>query len=189
MAALVPEQRMTADELLRLPADGMRHELVQGEMTTMAPAGAEHGFIAAELAASLSGYARRHDLGRVFAAETGFRIASDPDTVRAPDVAFVSASRLAETGIPRGFWPGAPDLAVEVLSPSDSYAEMEAKVYDWLDAGAQMVWIVNPKTRSITTYDAKGEVRVFRAKDTLDGAEVLPGWRITVGEVFPEPVG
>ncbi|HLF97622.1 MAG TPA: Uma2 family endonuclease, partial [Methylococcaceae bacterium] len=99
-----------AEDLLRLPDDGMRHELVLGELRTMAPAGANHGNLAMAVALSLGNFVRERHLGRVFAAETGFILARDPDTVRAPDVAFIRQDRLEQTGIPTGYWPGAPDL-------------------------------------------------------------------------------
>src|SRR4051794_34668142 len=105
---------LTADDLLRLPDDGMRHELIRGELRTMPPAGGEHGIIALEIGSLLREFVRRHHLGFVFAAETGFKIASNPDTVRAPDVAFVSLDRLKEPA--RGYLALAPDLAVEVVS-------------------------------------------------------------------------
>jgi Uma2 family endonuclease len=108
---------MTADELLSLPKDGMRYELVRGELKQMAPAGFEHGIVIARLTWRLGQHVETHNLGVVCGAETGFKITDNPDTVRAPDIAFVSSERLAEIGITKKFWAGAPDLAVEVLSP------------------------------------------------------------------------
>src|SRR5262249_4638196 len=118
-------QLLTADDLWRLPQDGMRHELIRGELTNMPPAGAEHGVTTMNLSTPLDKHARTNDLGRVLAAETGFIIGRDPDTVRAADVAFVSKPRIPATGIPKKFFPGAPDLAVEVVSPSDTVSEVE----------------------------------------------------------------
>jgi len=122
-------------------------------------------------------------LGLVMGAETGFIIASDPDTVRAPDVAFVSfpkANDLPE----HGFFEGAPDLAVEVVSPSDSFSEVQAKAQDWLAAGCRMVWIVDPSTCSVTECLPGGTNRMLRASDQLDGKDVLPQFRIAVSEIF-----
>src|SRR5919206_2667519 len=110
---------MTAEELWRMPDDGQRHELIAGELTTMPPSGFEHGRLTARLTASLSRHVRTHGLGEVLAAETGFLLARDPDLVRAPDVAFVSRERVAAAGEVAGYCPGAPDLAVEVVSPND----------------------------------------------------------------------
>jgi len=111
----------TADELLRLPDDGYRYELVRGELRKMSPAGSRHGVVAAAIIGSLAPFVREHSLGKVFTSETGFLIQRDPDTVRAPDCAFVQTERFIDTP---GYFPGAPDLAVEVISPGDSYSEV-----------------------------------------------------------------
>ena len=145
---VVVQKPVTAEELLAMPDHGLRNELVGGEARWMAPAGNVHGRIAVNVTIPLGQYVRENDLGLVFAAETGFKIASDPDTVRAPDVAFVNCDRVAEVGEVEGFWPGAPDLAVEVVSPNDLYTEVEEKVADWLDAGAGMVVVVNPQKQN-----------------------------------------
>src|SRR5688572_21746086 len=108
----------TADELFDLPDDGMRHELVRGELRTMPPTGSEHGDEESVFDGSIGPYVRARKLGRVFVGETGFVLETDPDTVRAPDIAFVTRERLAESGVPRGYYRGAPDLAVEVISPN-----------------------------------------------------------------------
>jgi Uma2 family endonuclease len=113
-------QPTTANDLLQMPDDGFRYELVRGELTKMSPAGNKHGRFAANITGSLVPHVKANKLGAVYAAETGFWLASEPDTVRAPDVAFVSQKRLDEVGDVDGFWPGAPDLVVEVISPSDT---------------------------------------------------------------------
>src|SRR6185295_18560486 len=136
---------MNADELLEMPDDGYRYELVKGELIQMAPTGDEHGEVTMGLAVSLYLHVKKHNLGRVYAAETGFKLEADPDTVRAPDIAFVSRERVEATGTIPGFRSGAPDLVVEVLSPSDRIGKVEAKVEQWLEAGARMVWVVGPK--------------------------------------------
>jgi len=123
---------MTAGELLYMPDDGFRYELVKGELLRMAPAGSEHGVTVMNITLPLAVFVKAHNLGIVFGAGTGFKIASDPDTVRAPDVAFVHRDRVPESGIPKSFWPGAPDLAVEVVSPNDTKAEVEDKVGEGL---------------------------------------------------------
>src|SRR5918999_1116101 len=133
------QQLMTAEDLLRLPDDGFRYELIRGELRKMAPAGFLHGRIAIKLSTSLDQHVTNRNLGVVCAAETGFKLASDPDVVRAPDVAFIRRERVEEVGNVEGYWPGAPDLAVEVVSPSDTYTDVQEKVFDWLEAGARMI--------------------------------------------------
>jgi Uma2 family endonuclease len=175
---------VTADELCTLPDDGFRCELVRGEVRRMPPAGSEHGAVVMNLGSPLHWFVRSHDLGVVFGAETGFKIASDPDTVRAPDLAFVRRERIPEGGVPRGFWPGAPDLAVEVISPGDTYTEVEEKVHDWLNAGTRMVLVLNPRTRTVTIDTSSTTVVRLTESDTLTGGEVLPGFTCQVSELF-----
>ena len=177
-------QHVTADDLLRMPDDGFRYELVRGSLRRMAPAGHHHGRIAINLTIPLGQYVRDNDLGAVFAAETGFTLATDPDTVRAPDVAFVRQERLDAVEETEGFWPGAPDLAVEVISPSDTYTEVEEKVLDWLRHKTRMVVVVNPRTRTVTVHRAPDEHVVLREGDVLDGGDVVPGWTLPIRAIF-----
>jgi len=177
-------RRMTAGELLTLPEDGYRYELLQGELVKMTPAGVKHGRIAMRIGALLDEHARRNNLGRVYAAETGFRISTDPDTVRAPDVAFVAKERIPPEGEPDGYWELAPDLVVEVVSPYDPASYLQAKVRDWLEAGTKMVWVVYPDTRSVTVHYPDGRAITLKEDDFLDGEDVLPGFRCPVREVF-----
>jgi Uma2 family endonuclease len=174
----------TADELFMMPDDGFRYELVRGEVRRMPPAGSEHGAVIMNMGTPLDQFVRAHDLGVVFGAETGFKIASEPDTVRAPDLAFVRRERIPAGGIPRGFWPGAPDLAVEVVSPGDTYTEVEEKVNDWLNAGTRMVLVLNPRTRTVAVYTSHTDVVRLTEADTLDGGEILPGFACRVAELF-----
>jgi Uma2 family endonuclease len=120
----------------------------------------------------------------VYAAETGFRLASDPDTVRAPNVAFVSRARVEMVGEVEGFWPEAPDLAVEVLSPGDSYAEVEEKVFAWLDARTKMVVVINPRQRSATVYKSPTDITALAEAAVLNGGDVVPGFELAVREIF-----
>lgn len=177
-------QTITADELLQRPDDGFRYELVKGELVKMAPAGSEHGKLAMRVGWRLAQHVESQNLGNVYAAETGFQLASNPDTVRAPDVAFVRQERVAEAGEVRGFWPGAPDLAVEVVSPGDTYAEVEDKVLDWLDAGTLMVAVVNPRQRTVTIYRSRADIVILTRDDLLDGNNVVPGWILPIRELF-----
>jgi Uma2 family endonuclease len=182
MGAISPNL-VSADDLFALPEDGLKHELVRGELRTMTPAGSEHGAIGARLLGRLALPVLDQRLGQLFNADTGFLIARNPDTVRAPDVAFVARERLAEP-LPEGFFPGPPDLAVEVVSPSDRLAEVEGKVQDWLQAGCREVWVVSPRSRRITVYRSASDIRVLSANDTLASAELLPGFACRVAEVF-----
>ena len=175
---------VTAQELWDMPNDGYRYELVRGELVKMAPAGAEHGNLGMKIGASLYNHVDANGLGKVYAAETGFLIGTDPDHVRAPDVAFVRQDRVAEAGRVTGYFPGAPDLAIEVISPNDRYTEVEEKVEDWLSAGAAMVILLNPQNRTAILRLAGQAPVILTEQDVLDGGEVVPGWRMPVGQIF-----
>jgi Uma2 family endonuclease len=136
------------------------------------------------IAARLFQHVEAHNLGTVYAAETGFQLAQDPDTVRAPDVAFVSRQRLAAVEETEGYWPGAPDVAVEVISPSDRYTDVEDKVVEWLEAGSRMVIVVNPRQRAVTVYHSRTDIIRLTEEDTLEGGDVVPGWQLPIREVF-----
>ena len=177
-------QIVTAEELLHMPDDGFRYELVKGGLVKMAPAGHGHGVLAMGIGWRLAQHVATHSLGQVCAAETGFRIASNPDTVRAPDVAFISRGRVEDAGLVEGYWPGAPDLAVEVISPSDTYAEVEDKVLDWLHAGTLMVVAVNPRQQTVTVYRSRTDITILTGNDTLDGKDVVPGWTLAIQDLF-----
>ena len=169
---------MTADELLQLPDDGWRYELVEGELLKMSPTGARHGDVASALNASLRTFVTQQRLGKVYAAETGFKIARNPDTVRAPDTAFVRAERVVQTD---KFFEGAPDAAFEVVSPSDSYSEVVAKTQVWLRAGVRAVVIIEPQTETVRIHRASS---VTVAIDVLEIDDVIPGWRLPLAELF-----
>jgi Uma2 family endonuclease len=175
---------MTAEQLMRLPSRGKRYELKRGELLMMTPAGALHGRVVMALGVLLHVYASQHKLGQVFAAETGFKIHVDPDTVRAPDIAFVAKERVPPAGVPRGYWELAPDLVVEVVSPNDSAADVQDKIEEWLNAGVRRVWVVYPDTQTIHIYRSLKEVNVLKPGDRLDGEDVLPGFSCTVEEIF-----
>lgn len=175
---------VTAEELLHLPNDGHRHELVRGELREMPPAGSEHGYVAMNLAATLQHHVRENGLGRVYAAETGFKIASDPDTVRAPDTAFISRERVEAAQRVEGYWPGAPDLAVEVISPGDTHSEVTEKALDWLRSGCRSVWVVDPRRRTVTVYRSRTDIRILTEDDSLEDFEVVKGFGIPVSDIF-----
>ena len=174
---------LTAEDLLRLNIPNKRTELVQGVLVVREPAGYQHGDIAMRLAAAIFAHVDAHDLGRVFAAETGFTLTRNPDTVRAPDVAFISAARLPDPP-PRGFAELAPDLAVEVLSPDDRPGEVLAKVADWLNAGSRLVWVVDPIRASARVYRADGRESMLGETDVLRGEDVLPGFECELEPLF-----
>jgi Uma2 family endonuclease len=176
------EQITTAEQLLQAPDLG-HCELLRGEIVMMAPAGFEHGEIADLIAAALTVFVKPRGLGRVVVSESGFHIGHDPDTVRVPDVAFVRAERRPPGRI-KGFFQGAPDLAVEVVSPTDRVSEVNAKVQEWLDAGCRMVWVVDPETRIVTVYQGRTQAVVLRASDTISGGDLLPGFSLPVAEIF-----
>ena len=178
-------QPMTAEQLGALPDHGKRYELVEGELRMMSPAGNVHGRIAARLTALLFNHVDANKLGQVYAAETGFLLARDPDTVRAPDVAFVRNERLTSADCDVvGYLPLAPDLVAEVVSPSDLYSDVEDKALSWLDAGAAMVLVVDPRTRTLRVCRAKQNMLVLHEDGTLDADDVVAGWELAVGDLF-----
>lgn len=181
--ATVP-QLITADELLQMPDDGFVYELVRGELRRMSPAGYRHGKIIINLTTPLDQHVRAQQLGDVYAAETGFQLTLDPDTVRAPDVAFVRRERVEAIGETEGCWPGAPDLAIEVISLQDLYTEVEEKVMDFLAAGTGMVLVVKPRKHTVTVYRALSDISILTEDDLIDGEDVVPGWTLPVRSVF-----
>lgn len=174
---------MTAEELWRLPADNMRHELVKGELRTMPPAGYEHGVIVIKLARLLANHVEAGNLGVVLGAETGFLLKQTPDLVRAADVSFIAQARIPKVA-PKTYWHGAPDLAAEVLSPSDTVEEIEEKTGDYLDAGCKLVWIVNPKRKTVTVHRPGTNPIILRESEPLDGMKVVPGFVCKVNQLF-----
>ena len=174
---------LTEQDLARLPDDGFRHELQAGLLLAEPIPFPRHAQVQARLIALLDGFARPMDLGQVLC-DGGFLLASNPDTVRGPDVAFVTRDRWSAVTDRGRFFRGAPDLAVEVLSPSNRAGEIHAKVADYLAAGARLVWVVDPKRRSITVHETLLAPRRLGPRDVLDGGEVLPGFAIPVEAVF-----
>jgi Uma2 family endonuclease len=170
-----PTGLVTADELLHAHFPHKRVELVRGVLVVSEPPGYRHGEIMAQLATILSNYADAHHLGRVLAGDAGFKLASNPDTVRGPDVAFVRRARLP-TPSPTGFAALAPDLVVEILSPGDRAGDVLAKVADWLSAGTQLVWVIDPARRVVRVYRQDGSESTITADAQLEGEDVLPGF-------------
>ena len=174
---------MTADELLRLNISDARSELIRGELVVREPAGYRHGNVAARLLVAIGAFVETRALGWVFTAETGFRLREGPDTVRAPDVAFVRHDRLPDPP-PRGYASLAPDLVVEVLSPDDRPGEVLSKVGDWLEAGTALVWAVDPERHTARVYRADGSEDHLGEADRLEGETVLPGFECELRRIF-----
>ena len=175
---------VTIEEFERLPDEPSRLELVRGHVVREPPAGFEHCGIGVQIATRLNTYVRQHALGKVVAGEPGFVLFDDPPTVRAPDVAFVARDRLPAD--PRGFPRLAPDLAVEIVSPSNTLSEIQDKIFDYLDAGTRLVWVVEPRGRTVTVYRSRDDIRILTSSQEIEGGEVLRGFRVEVSEFFAD---
>jgi Uma2 family endonuclease len=174
---------MTADELLQTHLPDKQVELVRGVLVVREPAGFRHGAISATLTKLLALHVDSNGLGRVLAAETGFQLAADPDTVRAPDVAFVRRERVPNPA-PLGYPALAPDLVIEVLSPGDRPGETLAKVGDWLTAGSRLVWVVDPGRREARVYRQDGSETLLTERDVLNGEDVVPGFACRLATIL-----
>jgi Uma2 family endonuclease len=178
-----PAGLMTAEELERVSIPGKVTELIRGRLVVREPPSTLHGRVSARLAYYLGAFVYPQALGEIFAQDTGFKIESKPDTVRAPDVAFLVRERAAD--IPaRGYAALAPDLAVEVRSPNDRTGELLGKVAAWLDAGARIVWVIDPERREARVYRPDGTLTIVGATDALDGEDVLPGFTCPLADAI-----
>jgi Uma2 family endonuclease len=175
----------TAEQLAQMPSDGNRYELIDGELHMMSPAGGRHGRVAGRVFKLLANHVDDQSLGCVFAAETGFFIRRNPDTVRAPDAAFVSQARMEDIIDDSGYVPLSPDLAVEVVSPNDTFADVENKAFSWLDAGSKLVLIVEPESKMVHAYRSRSDISVLQSAELLDVSDVVTGWQVKVSEFFP----
>ena len=182
--ASIKNAPMTAARLLELADDGNRYELVRGALVKMSPAGLLHGVVVDRIGRRIGDYVERHELGLCTAAETGFRLEQDTDTVRAPDYAFLSRRRLAGGRLPAGYSDTIPDLVVEVVSPHERPPAVAAKNAMWLDAGVRLVWVVDPVRRVISVQRSDGTVDEYGAGDTVSGESVLPGFTCAVADIF-----
>ncbi|VAW31850.1 hypothetical protein MNBD_CHLOROFLEXI01-4211 [hydrothermal vent metagenome] len=180
---LTKEKQMTAEELAKLPPEQNRGELIRGEFFSMSPAGHSHGSIASNILSFIAVFVREHRLGKTYAAETGFLLTKNPDTVRAPDAAFVRAERLASQPAV-GFFDGPPDLAVEVISPSETINDVESKVIDYLEAGTELIWLIYPRIQTVTIYRSLTDVEILTIDDLLDGGKLLSGFSVSLREIF-----
>lgn len=174
---------VNADDLVQMPDDGHKYELRRGELIKMAPAGDEHGEIGTNALAFLWNHVRPNKLGVVFSADTGFRLESDPDTVRTPDVGFISRERRPPRS--QGYLSVPPDLAIEVVSPNDSASDVHEKVAEYLAAGSRLVWVIYPRTRTVVIHRANGTIEERRVGQSLEGEDVVPGFSCAVAQLFP----
>lgn len=175
---------VTAEELARMPDDGYQYELVEGRLIKMPLPKLRHGIVGSRLGVPLWNFVDAAGLGVVFTGDVGFKLTSNPDTVRAPDVAFLRRERIPITGLPDGYWAGAPDLAVEVLSPDDRRSELVRKAHQYLRHGARLVWLVDPKKQTLTVFRPDGESTALTINDQIDGEDVVPGFRLPLAKLF-----
>lgn len=178
---------MTAEELMNLPDDDLRHELINGELITMPLPKAPHGRAATRLGGRLLQFVGDHDLGEVCIGDVGYQLTWNPDTALGPDISFISKQRLKEMGEVEGYWQGPPDLAVEVLSPGDRRGKVNKKISLWLRSGAKQVWTVDPKQRTVTVYRSESDTTTFSDSDYLESHDLLPGFRISLDKIFGNP--
>jgi Uma2 family endonuclease len=179
-----PAGLVTAEALFDMPDNGGRTELVRGELREMSPGSPWSSEVGILIAAALIGHVRPRRLGSVFGDEAGFILARNPDTVRAPDVAFVRADRLPPPAQREFFLALAPDLVVEVLSPTDRAHDVHDKIHEYLEAGVRLVWLVDPRARRVTVCLPDRTTRTLGASDVLDGGDVLPGFQLTLADLF-----
>lgn len=179
----VAQQLLTAEDLWLLPDNGMRRELIDGEVFEAMPPGGMHGAIAVNLATLLRIWVKQQGKGYV-GVEAGYIVVRGPDRVRGPDVSYVRAERIPTAGIPEGFWEIAPDLAVEVVSPTETAEEVREKVRDFLTAGTPLVWVVYPRTHEVIVHTSDGLARTYTLNDTLAFPDLLVGFICTVAELF-----
>ncbi len=180
---LVQEKLYTVDEFWEVFGETKHLELAKGVPVEMSPTGEAHGIVSMWLGFLILSHVERNGLGAVTAAETGYILSSDPATVRAPDVGFIAKARLMGPSSER-YFPGAPDLAVEVISPNDKAAAIHDKVIDYLRAGTQLVWVVYPDSKTVMVYRPAADAHLYTANETLDGGNVLPGLSLPVTEIF-----
>jgi Uma2 family endonuclease len=173
----------TAEELLAASSSLGRCELVRGELRILSPAGGKHGRITGRLHSLMGYYVMTHGLGEVHSAETGFILERKPDTVRAPDIAFISKARAAQADT-KGFIPIAPDLVVETLSPDDRASEVSAKIQWWLEHGVREAWVVDGHNQSVTVHRPDGAIRRYGLDETIEGGEVIPSLNLPLRDLF-----
>jgi Uma2 family endonuclease len=181
----VTQLLITAEEFAQMPdpLDGSQQELVRGVIISTPLPGARHGACCARIVWHVGGYAEDHNLGVTASNNSGVILARDPDTVRAPDVAFWKHEKLPE--IPSGYADVAPDLVIEVISRTDRFALIQQKVNDYLEKGIRLIWVVDPEDRSLTFFHGEGKPIILNENDTVTGADVLPGFMCRVADLLP----
>ena len=182
--ASAPTKLITADDLLRLYSEGVRGELIRGELCETGPSGGRHGEVVMQLCVALGKFVIPRRLGRLAASDVGILLEHDPDTVREPDILYISAERLPLDVEVTGYYEVVPDLVVEITSPSDTRSAVTDKALMWLSYGARMVWTVNPESRSVDVYRAGERAVTLRDPDALDGIDILPGFDLPVRDIF-----
>jgi Uma2 family endonuclease len=185
MSTTTTGKLITAEEffLMPNPPDGSRQELVRGVVITMPPPGGRHGVCCLRVGRRIGNYVDENRLGTTASNDTGFISERGPDSVRGPDVSFWSKERLTE--VPEGYIEISPDLAVEVVSPSDHFSRINRKIREYLDKGVRLIWIVDPEDRTVTVYRTGQESTILTESQTLDGADVLPGFSCKVADLLP----
>ena len=177
---------ITADELLRLDAKGVRGELIRGVLCETMPTGHEHGRVVINLGTELRNFVKTRKLGSLTASDSGVWLERDPDTVREPDIAYFSAERMPPGVRVTGYAETPPDLVVEVVSPSNTIREVNDKAFMWLGYGVRLVWVVYQYTRTVDVYQSGRAVTTLTDDDTLDGLDILPGFACGVSEIFED---
>ena len=184
MTTTAKPKLLTADDLLRLHSEGVKGELIMGVLHQKVSNGIEHGEVVANHIMTLGPFVKAHRLGRVFGSDTGVQLEHDPDTVREPDVAFISAERMPLDVRERRYAQVVPDLVVEIISPNDRPVPVFDKAQMWLRHGVRLVWITDPEARTITALSQSGPAHTYTEDDTLDGGDVLPGFTCPVSDIF-----
>ncbi len=185
---MITKQAMTAEQFWEMPeVPGKRFELVDGELIEMAAAGALHNLIVAILNNLLYTFVSGRNLGLVYGDNTSYLLRRNPDRMRIPDLSFVARARVPADGLPGGFWPIPPDFAVKVVSPTDRVEDVRCKVDEYLESGVRLVWVLWPDDRTVQVHIREMPSRTLGAEDELDGGDVLPGFRVRVGDLFNIP--
>lgn len=184
LAQTTQTKLITAKDLWQMGAAGEKYELVKGKLVEMTPPGGTHGSTAVKLATLLQNFVDTHQLGEVMV-ESGFLLATNPDTVRGPDVSFLAKDKIPAEGLPDGYIHGAPNLAVEIVSPSDTASDIQAKVQDYLEYGVQLVWVVYPQQQVVIVHHPDGTAQTLDQNDTLRGETVLPNFSCQIADIFP----
>jgi Uma2 family endonuclease len=175
---------LMAEDLLNLPDDGCFYELLDGVLVEIPPPGATHGNVSGNVCFVIKSYVKQPELGYVLSNDPGVILHRDPDRVRAPDVCFIARERVSSDSLPDGYLEFVPDLIIEVISPSDRAGDVQAKIDEWLAAGAHLAWAVYPSARRVVVFTSDGAARVYGVSDTLTGAPVLLDFSVAVADLF-----